>query len=51
MTHHRMVHQIEWLIINDSLSLSSDPPRIECRAEREEPGLYSAPVYRRRDFF
>ena len=58
-----MAHfQIEWLIIewstklngsllNDSLSLSSDPPRIECRAEREEPGLYSAPVYRRRDFF
>ena len=58
-----MAHfQIEWLIIewstklngsllNDSFSLSSDPPRIECRAEREEPGLYSAPVYRRRVFY
>ena len=54
--------QIEWLIIwwlkkpnysvlNDSLLLSRGPPRIECRAEREEPGFYSAPAYRRRDFF
>ena len=62
MTHYRMARQIELLAIewptkpngsplSNSLSLSSGPPRIECRAEREEPGLYSAPAYRRRDFF
>ena len=62
MTHYRMAHQIELLAIewptkpngsplSNSLSLSSGPPRIECRAEREEPGLYLAPAYRRRDFF
>ena len=61
MTHYRMAHQIELLAIewptkpnesplSDSLSLSSGSPRIECRAVREEPGLYSAPAYRRRDF-
>lgn len=59
-------YQIEWLTIEwltklnglpnwlahlNGLWILNGPPSIECRGVREEPGVYSAPTSRRRDFF